>query len=221
MNITFQGITLLAIALADAVLFFYFLRYEKTITIKAYLAFIAGVFLWVLSNALSYLSNSSDITLFQKFSYLGGTIITASFLLFIHSFPFPTGRIVHALKWFAVAFSIIVAILLFGTDVLVSHIEMVGGKAFQFVVQPGLIIWSFLFVILWTLAVYELIQRYVGAAGETRKRLQYLVIGISISLVMGLISDVIFPLTAIQNYPWIGPTFSLVWLWYSVKAVRV
>lgn len=221
MQFSLPGTFLLVVAVADTVLFFYFLRYEKTITIKAYLAFISGVFFWVFGNAISYFSVNPDITFFQKLTYLGGTLLASSFLLFIHSFPYPRSRAIEKLRYLPFVVTIITAFFLFATNTVVKHTVLVQGRSFMMQTQPGLFIWSFVFIIIWTLAAYELIRRFRRETGDARNRLRYLTIGVSISLVVGIVTDVIVPLTSIQNFPWVGPGFSVVWLWFTVKAVRV
>ena len=217
------GIILLLIAPIELGLFIFFWRYEKTITIKAYLAFIAGVILWVGANGVSLIVGDGDVTAIQKFTFLGGVLITSGFLLFIYCFPYPRSKAVAVLKYLPLVATVLFGLWIFIGDSFLGE-ESITLKQGILQTQPeavGIWVWSVFVVLAWLASVIELIRRYLKTAGVEKRRLRYLVVGVIISGVVGIASDVVFPLASIQYFAWLGSGFSIVWLWFSVKAVRV
>ena len=217
------GVILLLIAGFEIALFVFFWRYEKTITIKAYLIFIAGVILWVGANGISMIIGNGDVTFVQKFTYLGGTLITAGFLLFVYCFPYPQSRMVHYLKYLPLISGIIFGAWFFlGNSFFAARsIILEDGIMRTTLISKGLLVWTIFFLIVWVLAIIELIRRFHSAVGNEKRRLYYLLIGVIISLFIGTITDVILPIANVAHYAWLGSGFSIVWLWFSVKAVMV
>ncbi len=218
---TLFGIVVLLIGLTEVGLFIYFLRYQKTITIKAYLAFIGGVAMWVLANAISQLQGSGDVSFNEKFAYLGGTILTTSFLVFIHAFPYPKSTFINRLKYFPILATGFFGYLLFFTKSFYDQLELKGyfsewGKA-----SWGLYVWTIFMLMVWILALIELIRRFRDASGDDRKRLKYLLIGVGISAFIGVTTDVIAPLFLNGIILALASASSIIWLWFTVKAVRV
>ncbi|MBI3956819.1 MAG: hypothetical protein HY340_02415 [Candidatus Kerfeldbacteria bacterium] len=215
------GILLSIIALMEFGLFFYFLRYEKTHSIRAYLIFIAGVIIWVGSNGISLLVGEGDVTFGQKFAYLGGTIIATSFLYFIHSFPHPLNRTIFWLRHLWWVSAIVFGYLLFFTNTFLERQILLNDGVMQTSPGAALWVWSIFFLIVWGFGLAELIRRFRLFAGMDRIRLRYLLVGVTVSLFVGIITDVILPLTSVQHFAWEGPLLSVIWLWFSVRAVRV
>jgi hypothetical protein len=156
------GIILLIIAIAEIGLFLYFFRYQKTITINAYLAFIGGVIIWVASNNASYLHGDGDITVMQKIAFLGGTILSAAFLLFIHTFPHPVSRIFRVLIGLSVVSTLIFSCLLFLTDLFLNKKGVLLSNGLYDTVGRGPVvwIWSLFILALWILSAIELLRRF-------------------------------------------------------------
>lgn len=217
------GIILLLIALIELGLFVFFWRYEKTITIRAYLVFIAGVILWVAANGLTLITGNGDVTSIQKFTFLGGTLITTGFLLFIFCFPFPRSRIVHTLQYLPLLATTVFAYWLFVGDSFFGGgmITLENGILETQKQSTGIIIWSVSIVAAWLASVIELQRRFIRSSGIDRRRLLYILVGVVISGVVGIVSDVIFPLVSAPYFAWLGSGFSIVWLWFTVKAVKV
>lgn len=215
------GSILLLVALAEFGLLIFFSRYVRTITIWSYLGFIAGVILWVGANAVSFFQIEGDITSLQKFAYFGGTIFVSSFLVFAHSFPYPVHKLINTLKYYPLVASAFFAYLLFGSNHFfpTGHIVL-QGNYMSTTRSAGLMIWTIFFLVTWALAVYALVHRYRQPATTQKRRIYYLLIGIAISSIIGIATDVIMPYFAIQHHAWIGPLFSVVWIWFTVKAVR-
>lgn len=213
------AVLLTIVTIAEIGFFVYFLRYQKTITIQAFLALIAGVILWVASNAFSFFLGNGDVTFPQKFAYIGGTIIPFAFLVFVYSFPYPIYKSVFFLKKIAIGAVLVFTSLFLFTESF--HAEMKNGIIPT--TKQGVILWTWaaLFLIVWLAGAIELFRRYFRSSGETHLRLRYLLYGVVISSVVGILTDVIFPVTMTVHYAWLGPAASLVWLGFSIKAVRV
>lgn len=217
----FLGLLLAAVTVLEILIFIYFYRYEKSLAIKAYLAVIAGVVIWVGSNCLTLFSANVDVTILQKFTWLGGTLLTSSFLLFIYSFPYPKGNNIKVLSFFPALSTFFFGYLLFFTDSFVTKIELVGTGTAINKTSISLWTWSIFFLLTWIFALRKLIQRYHESEGQTRYRIKNLVIGISISLLASIVLDVLMPLIGHQNIIWVSPALSIVWLGLTVKAVRI
>ncbi|MFH1235995.1 MAG: histidine kinase N-terminal 7TM domain-containing protein [Parcubacteria group bacterium] len=217
------GIILLLIAGFEIGLFVFFWRYEKTITIKAYLAFIAGVILWVGANGVSLVVGNGDVSSIQKFTFLGGALITSDLLLFIYCFPYPRSKFVYVLKYLPFVSMVLFGLWLFTGNSFIGaeSIDLQDGVLQTHSQSAGILAWSVFLVVAWMISAFELIRRFLSASGVDRKRLYYLLVGVSISGVVGIVSDVIFPLVSLPYFAWLGSGFSIVWLWFSVKAVRV
>ncbi|MFH1235994.1 MAG: histidine kinase N-terminal 7TM domain-containing protein [Parcubacteria group bacterium] len=215
------GIVLALIALIELGFFLFFWRYEKTITIKAYLGFIAGVILWVGSNSIAYLHGDGDISFILRFAYFGGTLVASSFIVFIHAFPHPRSRYIHVLKYFPFVACAVFGILLFGTQTFYRVFELHNGVMSNVTYGISAKIWSVFFVATWIFGLVELLRRHRRSEGFERRRFRYLMIGVVFSLIIGVTTDVVLPLFNLIHYGWFGPGMSVVWLWFSVKAVRV
>lgn len=214
------GSVLSLVALAELGLFFYFWQYEKTISIKAFLWVIFGTVLWVGGNAIAAFQAHADVTFVEKFCYLGGTILTTSFLVFINSFPYPKSQFIHTLKYLPVVSGIFFGYLLFFTDTFIGKLTIDNGFSTEVTQGLSLYVWTFFFLVVWILAARELVVRYKTNFGETKRRLLYLLLGVGISLFIGVISDVIIPLFNQTTFLPLASSFSVVWLIFIIKGIR-
>lgn len=219
LSITY-GSALSLVTLAEIGLFIYFLKYERSMAIDAFRWVIAGVILWVGSNAIAAFTADGDVTFVEKFTYLGGIILTTSFLVFIHAFPFAKSQFIHTLKYLPLISGIFFGYIIFFTDTFVGKITINNGFSTEASQGLSLYVWTLFFLIIWVLAARELIVRYKANVGETKKRLLYLLIGVGISLFVGVISDVITPLFFQTTFLPLASSFSLVWLIFMIKAIR-
>lgn len=216
------GYILLLVTLAELGLLIFFSRYVRTITIWSYLGFIAGVILWVGANAISFLQIGGDITNIQKFAYLGGTILASSFLVFSHSFPYPVHKIINTVKYYPFVVIPIFIYFLFGSNNFFAPGDIIlQGSNLSVSGTPGLKIWTIFFLLTWVFAVYALIHRYRQPHTTSKQRIYYLLVGIGFSSLVSIATDVIMPLYSIQYFAWFGSLFSVVWMWFTVKAVRI
>lgn len=212
---------LIAVAAAEAVLFFYFFtKYQKTLGIKALLGVIGGIVVWVAANGVAIFLGG-DVTFIEKFAYLGGTLLTSSFLLFIFSFPYPKNHSIEALQYLPMVSVVFFGYLLFFTDTFLRKLTVFGNSS-SFIEQNGLSLWVFsmFIIIVWILAFRELQKRYREQIGETKERLRLLLIGVYISLFIGIVSDILFPLFYKRTFAGLASLFSLVWLIFMIKAIR-
>ncbi len=215
------GLVLIAVAAAETVLFFYFFtKYQKTLSIQALLGVIAGMVVWVAANGIAIFLGG-DVTFIEKFAYLGGTLLTSSFLLFIFAFPYPKNHTIEALKYLPAVSVLFFGYLLFFTDTFLRKLSVDGISSSQ-IEQSGLSlwVWSFFIIVVWISALIELKRRYTEQIGETKERLRYLLIGVYISLFIGIISDILFPLFYKRTFAGLASLFSVVWLIFMIKAIR-
>lgn len=210
-----------AVALAEIGLLVYFIRfYQKTITIRFFILVIAGTILWVGSNAIAALSATGDISFFERFAYLGGTLLTTSFLVFVYAFPYPKSQFIQTLQYLPIVSSIFFGYLVFFTDTFFSKITIDHGVSTMVRQGLSLYVWTAFFMVVWFLAVRELVRRYRESVADVRQRLRYLLIGVGISLFVGVISDVIMPLITKRDYLTVASSFSVVWLIFIIKGIR-
>lgn len=219
LSITY-GSVLSAVAIAELGLFIYFLRYEKTESTKAFLWVILGTVIWVGANAIAAFHSNADVTFIEKFTYFGGTILSTSFLVFINAFPYPKSDFIKTLKYLPLVSTIFFGYTLFFTTTFLGELSINNGFSTEAQQGLSLYIWTVFFLVVWALSLKELIIRFKENIGETRRRLLYLLIGISISLFVGVISDVIFPLFNATTFLPLASSFSVVWLIFMIKGIR-
>lgn len=208
------GYVLLAVAFAEFALGLYFLtRYKTQQSTFWFGLFCFGVAMYVATNGLGYMRNSFYIA--ERFGWVGG-MLTAIFILpFSWTFPLPRKRIGEVLPfviWPLVVFTpgILWTDIFLRADAIVDYVQ-------GYQTAPGPYFWFMLmlFFVNWVWALGNMLYNFSRSDGHHRWMLKMLLIGLGLSLIVSVATDIIYPLVTVSKIGYIGSLFSAVWLGFT------
>lgn len=217
MNIHIYIVT--AIGLLEAVFGTWLLvRYQRSRVNQLFAIFVLLVAVWVISNAL-YLFDFSDATLIfiGRLSWFIGVPLSVAFLLFSREFPYPSdnSRFPSAvLTWLPIAFFFP---LIFLTNyVITDHFTNIEN----FKTGELYFLYILFFVGYWGLALISLFAKFRQADGIHQKQLAVFLMGVIISLVFVLTTDIVLPSFDISYPTYIGSETSVIWLGFCYYIIK-
>jgi hypothetical protein len=215
------GSILLLIAIAEFGLGIWFItKYPKNQTTLWYGLFALGVSFYVGSNAFGFLE-IGDMNYAEKVGWSGAAIITASFLAFSYSFPLPRKKnpeLIPLVLWPIIVF---VPTFLFTTLLIGFSSNELYNYETGYQTVDGPYFWVFLifFGVYWLWSLKNLISNYLNSDGIHRWQLRMLLTGVSLSLLVSVVFDIILPLIARTNFGYVGSLFSAIWLGFTASII--
>ncbi|MEK7637601.1 MAG: histidine kinase N-terminal 7TM domain-containing protein [Patescibacteria group bacterium] len=212
------GYILILISLAELVLgIFLISRYQRSQAKIWYGLFCIAIAIYVGGNGLGYLRNNLYIA--ERVGWVGG-ILTAIFILpFSFTFPLPRKRFSELwplVIWPAIIF--VPAIL--ATNILLNNNGEISYRL-GYSTLKGPYFWAMLglFGVYWVWALINLFWRRSHSDGIHRWQLNSLLLGIVVSLVVSVTTDIIFPLVTKSTIGYVGSLFSAVWLGFTAYII--
>ena len=191
---SFVGLISLLVVLANVLLgLFVLMRNYKNRLFQAFFLLAFSLSFWVLASWQAGLVREGDIPLvWEKLSFAAGALIVPCFLYF--SLLFTERRISFLFKIFTLLIIPIFFIIFSFTPFIVKEIErfetVIGYK-----VSLGFLFYIYaIYFVLYALVGFVIIlSKYKSSFGILRLRIKYLFIGLLITAVIGIISNLIFP----------------------------
>ena len=157
--------------------------------------------------------------------FLSGLMITTSFLIFSWVFPQKVNKInFYQIVWLVLP-CLIVAFLLFFTDLFVKavHPGKEVAEKIEFDIR-GYCVYPMFFIgnIFW--ASWTLIKRYLISSGINKQQIIYLFVGLGIFLGLGSVLDVVLPMLGNSDFVIFSPLYPIAFLVttsYSILRYRL
>jgi signal transduction histidine kinase/nucleotide-binding universal stress UspA family protein len=163
---------------------------------------------WVFG--VSQLQAGGDLEFWGRFTFASAAVIPASFLAFTEWYPNPSGWVP---RWVLIATAltgITFAALSLATPLIVWDVQ-IGPQGLQR--NTGSLHGLFIgyFVSAWLMALVILFRKWRAARGRSRAQLQYLGVGILLSIALGIGTNLLLPLfLGRSTYSWLGPYLGLI-----------
>ena len=181
---------------------------------KYFSLFILSIVLWVFALLLSDTTKNYEVALFwSKMAIIGPAFIIYFFLLFSKVFPRGEGDFNKKYKFLLIAPAIII-IILSPTRYNIEDIiirdwgaEAAAGQLYLF-----LFLYYLSYLIL---SFYILIKKYRRAINLLRVQIRYLFLGMGISSILGLTTNLVFLFFNINQFTFFGPISMLFFIIFS------
>jgi signal transduction histidine kinase len=158
--------------------------------------------------------------------FASAIFIATSFFFFSLVFPPEKKDEITLVKkvWLALP-PVIIAILLFATNLFVKKVNPEGSLAQKITFDPvgyGLFTLCFLGSVIWASAI--LIKKYRNSSAIIKQQILYLGLGVSISMLIAVFSHAILPLLGSMSLIWAAPIYPLFFIgaaFYSIVRYRL
>ena len=185
---------------------------------KYFSLFILSIVLWVFALLLSDTTKNYEVALFwSKMAIIGPAFIIYFFLLFSKVFPRGEGDFNKKYKFLLIAPAIII-IILSPTRYNIEDIiirdwgaEAAAGQLYLF-----LFLYYLSYLIL---SFYILIKKYRRAINLLRVQIRYLFLGMGISSILGLTTNLVFLFFNINQFTFFGPISMLFFIGFTSYAI--
>lgn len=215
-----HGIILQIIGYLELVLSLYVLFQNPNDRIRRWYALLVlSVAIWVWSiGAVLFVDDIFIIDILTRLNWVGPILIAPTLLFFSWVFPYIDKKI-SINNWLIFSFPIFIGLFLlyFRTFPIFTTIQIDPWRTVVF--GPGLHIFNSLFLVYWLWATYNLYRKFKTADGINRWLLRYVLLGIIISSIFGIVSNMILPWFGYWiDHPYlsaIGPELSIIWLGFT------
>lgn len=215
---TVHGTLLIIIALIEACLgVAIFARDKRNRINQLYAVFIFAVALWVFGNAPEHfldIGGESIVTFFLKLVYVAAAIIASAFLVFSYVFPFQLKPVPIFWKIIISLFPILTFFVVYFSDWLTYSFVYQGGE-WSYSFGEVYNIFGVVFLVLWVYGLVLLISKMQRSDGVHRWQLKWLTAGMILSLIVGVTTNLILPWFGINQYGYVGPELSVIWLLFT------
>ena len=172
--------------------------------------------LWVFTNLLANTSSTASMgLLFSRFTLVGSALIAPTFLMFCYNFTGNQSSL--SLRKYLVIFTPVVAVL--ATVPTRLNVVSAGSHGSDF--KPGFsyIALLLMFIIYFTIGTVFLFKDYRRASSIRRQQLYYILLGTALSLIPGLLIDVVLPLIGRSSLVDYGPTVLIFFVTFTTYAI--
>jgi hypothetical protein len=172
-----------------------------------------GVFTFVIAAwvyGIASMQSGTNLVFSARLTFAASSLIPTAFLSFVSYYPTSSkwpGRVVLYVSW---GVGLILCIISLTTRLVVSDVRMtVAGPARE----TGLfyVLFAAYFLTIWLTALVAFTLKWTQARELSRVQLHYLAVGVILSTIGGVTTNLILPLlTGNSVYGWIGPYFALI-----------
>ncbi|MFA5070530.1 MAG: histidine kinase N-terminal 7TM domain-containing protein [Patescibacteria group bacterium] len=218
MDIIYWGnFILIPIAILELILGLYILsRRPRSAVSVSFAIFCFSVALWVFSNGFGYVLESPDS--FKVFwwylTFPSASLIASVFLYFSWVFPYKSKEI-RLREYLAVIIpTVVFSLVIAFSDIFIKGIDFNLNPP-PFIFGPFYHVFAIYFLFFWIGALINLIIKYKKSDGIHRWQLKYLLIGVFLSSIFGMGTNLLLPYffhLKTLSYDFIGPGSSIIWL---------
>lgn len=217
MDIVYWGnFILIPIAVLEFILGLYMiLRKPRGAVSVSFAIFCFAVALWVFSNGFGYVYDREVIQWFWwNMTFPAACVIAAAFLYFSWVFPYKS-REIKIKEYLLISLpTIIFTVLILFTDTFIKDIDY-STENVRFIFGPLSHFFTAYFLLFWFGSFINLYLKYKKSDGIHRWQLKYLLVGVALSSIFGMLTNLILPYFSgfkVQTYDFIGPGSSIIWL---------
>ncbi len=212
-------ITYIPILILLIILGIFIYRKNSSSKVNRYFSyFILSIFLWVFALLFADTVKEYDPALFwNKMAIIGPSLIVYFFLLFAKVFPTDEGDFKKIYKLILVIPALII-IVLSPTSLNVEKIILRSWGA-EVVVGPLYLFLLVYYVVFLFLAFYILIKKYKKSMNLVRNQIRYIFLGMGISSILGLTTNLVLLFFNISQYSLLGPISMLFFIGFTTYAI--
>lgn len=177
----------------------------------------ASVAAWTLTNALFQTAETQrGAVMWAGLSYASALCLAASVLHFSWVFPARSASAPRA-KYLLWPSALGLSILAAWPGFVIDSVDLAGGR--RIITTGGLYIFAALVAGTLAWAFLTLWRSYVRSRGEARNQMRYVLLGMALTALCGLSTNLLLPLVGDYRYVWIGPASSLFFVSLTVYAI--
>ena len=196
-----------------------FISNRKSKTNILFLLFILCLIVWITSNYLSNTLLSYDLViLFNRLIFISTSLLV--WLLFLFASVYPNSKESLNKLWYLIStiFTFVVLIVDISNYVVKSVVIENSYSSIEF--GNGIYLYLLHFVLFFLLFIFLLIRKYKGSSGLEKIQLQYLLLGIVVSaigaMVTNLLLPIVFKIFSLSNY---GPGFLVIFIGFTFFSI--
>src|SRR5574341_1174240 len=177
-------------------------------TNRWFAAFTLSVAGWILG--VAELLRGTELDFWSRFTFASASLIPATFLAFIHSYPTPGRWPTAPWRRAALTTGITFAGISLASRLIVADTSMFRGEVVR-TSGPLYPLFAFYFLTTWCTALGICMSKWWQAQGQERVQLQHLGAAVLLSGTGAIATNLVIPLlTGRSLHSWIGPYFGLV-----------
>ena len=175
---------------------------------------------WAIGDALMITANTGDDAFLWSRVFLVAPMLTALFLIYFAK-SFPNNKKIPVAQAVAVA----LPVLIYGSFLLINPSSTIESFTInegfnQFEVNPiGYTVYLLFFLIYFNISYVILFRNRLKYKGVERTQIGYILLGAFISSFLALITNIVLPLMGISEYVWLGPLFTVAYVFSSSYAI--
>jgi small-conductance mechanosensitive channel len=177
-----------------------------------------GVFFWTICEVGMFMPiNDQMLRLSWIASYVSGAFIAANVAIF--SFYFPFAKNVNKKLIFTIFLLFLVLLIFLLTSGIIVKPTVLSADFSLLELRASLwgsVIYGVYLIIMFYIFFKNFIEKYINVDGFAKSQIKLILIGVSISLIVGLISNVIAPIYIGSRIGWLGPLSSVVMAFFAV-----
>lgn len=216
----FTALSIMTLILSFLLGFYVYTNNKKGLINKTFIFLIFSAMAWIFSNLMTDISNNiSMIELWSKVAMVGPLFFSYFFYKF--SLVFPEEKKQKRSRIYEITIFIILLVLLAlsPSDLNVSEVYVGDGGVPEVIpgpLYPAALIF-FVYLMIW--GVRNLFIGYERLSALEKLQIQYVSLGIVVSVLLGVITNVILPIIGISQFVNLGPYFLLIFIFFTFYAI--
>jgi two-component system, NtrC family, sensor histidine kinase HydH len=173
----------------------------------------AGVSLW---NFATFMFWQTDAVLFwARMMFIGPTLIPSALLLFSISFPNNSNHTkAHQTALILSPWTVFIPISF--SDIIVRSVRLVDREVYYGIGNGLFAIYFFSFTLLSFLILYK---KFRTAQGISKSQLSYMFLGMTVSMFIGIMTNLVLPLIGTSKLNYVGPSATVIFVGLTAYAI--
>lgn len=207
---TLLNISLIITSVFNLLLGFFVLRKNiKNAVNASYFLFAFGIFLWAITNAIFQITNSYILSFIVAIiAYYAGALLSLSFFYFTLVFPQEKSNLKNYHRKIILVWAIIWFFIVTLPDITLKDI-LFDNQIKGLLTGPGLLFHFISIAALMFGGIINLFVKFHKSQGSIRQQILYVLIGVMVATIFGILFNLILPLAGNYSFVWLGPIFSV------------
>ncbi len=208
--IDFKKNILIAALLANlALIFISYFKSKKTKANKAWVVVIGTVILWIISMIIYRGVGPENSLFWSRLLYISASLIPLFFLHFCFLYPEDKRPIAWKVKWLMVLPTFLIISGVIFPEAIIKEIVIKPLQEKTIIFGPLYFLYVLYISGYFSLALWNLFQKYLKASGYLKAQLTYVLLGTSISIILGSTFNLILPWFGNFQFNWLGQVTTL------------
>ncbi len=215
---SYSILSLTTLILSLFLCFYIFFNNKKQSINKNFSLLILSAIFWIFSNFITDNSKTEFWVLFWSKATLIGPVLIAYFF-YRFSILFPKVKYVNPLYGKLILIIAIIFILLSPTSLNIADVFINGNNIPE--ISPGYLYWPFLVYFLFVIVVsfLNIFKDYLLFTQSQRAQVFLVVLGMALSVILGIFTNLILPLFGRSEFVNFGPYFVLLFIIFTSYAI--